>query len=233
LTRVEFELLSALAEYPRRAFSREHLTQILTHSEWADDTHALDTSISRLRRKLGESGNQPRRVVTVHGYGYRYEPDTSPDLAAAMASSAQPSPLDASLSPAFAVVALDRTVLWASDSFTQLLGWQPTDLLGTILYQLMHPDDRPHAIAAREDLDSGLPSALLIHLRNATGEYRLIEALARPIIDTNGEIVCFLGEYRPATAAQVAELAPPTPIHLKQRELHDQGAPPSGGEGRT
>jgi DNA-binding winged helix-turn-helix (wHTH) protein len=123
LTRVEYELLSMLAEHPKRAFSREQLTQVISRSEWAGDTHALDSQISRLRSKLGESGIAPRLIITVHGYGYRYEPDTSPDLAAAMASNAQPSPLDASLSHAFAILALDRTILWASDSFTQLLGW--------------------------------------------------------------------------------------------------------------
>lgn len=216
LTNAEYTLLSTLAESPRRAFSSEHLTHVLTDSEWVNEVHALHVTVSRLRRKLGESGSQPRRVVTVHGYGYRYEPVQAPDLSAAMTSNAQVAPRDSSTLSAFAIMSLDRMILWASDSFTQLLGWQPADLLGTVLYELIHPDDRPHAMAAREDLNAGLPTAFVIHLRTATGEYRHVEALARPIVGPSGETSAFLGEFRIATAAQATALPVPDPIHANQ-----------------
>lgn len=222
LTKAEFTLLATLANSPRRAFSSEHLTRVLTNSEWVAETHGLHVTVSRLRRKLGESGTRPRRVVTVHGYGYRYEPEPTPDLAAALASNAQPTSVEHATKAAFTVVALDRTILWASDSFAQLLGWQPSDLQGIVLYELIHPDDRPHAMAAREDLNAGLASAFLFHLRTATGEYRLLEAIARPIIGPDGHTVSFLGEYRPATQAQTSATADLDPIHLRQPQSPDQ-----------
>ena len=218
LTNAEFTLLVTLADSPRRAFSSEHLTMVLTDSEWFSEAHTLQVTVSRLRRKLGESGTQPRHVFTVHGYGYRFEPGNGADLAAAMASNAQPAPLDPLTLRAFALVALDRSILWASDTFTPLLGWQPRDLQGAILYELMHPDDRHRAMAARDDLNAGYPSAFFIHFRNAAGEYRLFEALARPIVDAHGATTCFLGEYRPATTAQTTELALPDPIHVGHPE---------------
>lgn len=223
LTTAEFTLLTTLADSPRRAFSNEYLTQVLTHSEWVGGIHGLHVTISRLRRKLGESGTQPRRVVTVHGYGYRYEPEKGPSLEAAMTSNEQYFPPDPSTLSAFVVVDLDRKILWASATFTPLLGWQPCDLQGTVLYELIHPDDQPHAMAAREDLNQGLPAAFFFRLQSATGQYRLVETLARPIVDPNGEVTCFLGEFRPATTTQITELTTPDPIHVSKPTTPDQG----------
>lgn len=222
LTNAEFALLATLADSPRRAFSSEHLTKVLTDSEWVAGTHGLHVTVSRLRRKLGESGTRPRRVVTVHGFGYRYEPHQEPDIAAAMASNTQPLSHDPSTVSGFLVVALDRTIVWASDSFTQLLGWQPTDIQGVVLYELIHPDDRPDAMAARDELDSGSPAAFLFHLRTATGEYRLLEALARPVIGSDGQTISFLGEYRFADRAKSSSPAIPDSILVGQPGSHDQ-----------
>lgn len=222
LTNAEFTLLTTLADSPRRAFSSEHLTRVLSGSEWVAGTHGLQVTVSRLRRKLGESGTQPGRVVTVHGYGYRYEPDPTPNLDAALASNAQPTSVEQATQSAFTVVALDRTILWASDSFAHLLGWQPTELQGIVLYDLIHPDDRPHSMAAREGLNAGLASAFLFHLRTASGEYRLLEAIARPIIGPDGQTVSFLGEYRPATQAKISATATLHSVHLKQPQSPEQ-----------
>lgn len=47
--------------------------------EWQADTTPLQVHISRLRAKLGESGSSPSRIVSVRGFGYRFDPgaDTS------------------------------------------------------------------------------------------------------------------------------------------------------------
>ena len=213
LTRAEFTLLATLADSPRRALSSHYLTKVLTDNGWGTGIYSLRTLVSRLRTKLGESGNQFRRIVTVHGYGYRFEPDKAPDFATAMASKSQIAPGDLSTS-AFALVSLERNILWASDNFKHLLGWQSGDLISTPLYELIHPDDKPNAMAVRKDLDQGIPAALFLHLRNNTGQYRLLEALTRPILDHCGHVICFLGEFRSATAVQRAELPLPNPIHI-------------------
>ena len=213
LTRAEFTLLTTFVDSPRQALSSRYLMQVLSDNGWSSGIYSLRMLVSRLRAKIGESGDQATRIVTVHGYGYRFEPDKAPDLAAAIASKSQIAPGDLSAS-AFALVSLERNILWASDSFKHLLGWQSGDLIGTSLYELMHPEDKPNAMAGRKDLDQGIPAAFFLHLRNNTGQYRLAEALARPILDHCGHVICFLGEFRPATAAQKAELALPNPIYI-------------------
>ena len=234
LTRAEFTLLTTFVDSPRQALSSHYLMQVLTDNGWLSEIYSLRMLVSRLRTKLGESGNQFRRIVTVHGYGYRFEPDTATDLATAMASKSQIALGNLSTS-AFALVSLARNILWASDSFMQVLGWQPSDLIGMSLYELMHPDDKPSAMSGRKDLDQGIPAAFFLHLRNNTGQYRLVEALARPILDHCGHVICFLGEYRPATAAQKAELALPNPIYIGRSETRDQRylASASGGRIRS
>ena len=73
LTRKEFELLTVLASNPGRAFSREFLVERVWGSDFDGFDRAVDTHVTRLRRKLGPLG---ARIVTVWGVGYRFSPDT-------------------------------------------------------------------------------------------------------------------------------------------------------------
>ncbi len=70
LTRLEFELLSQLLQNPNRVFSREELLKRC----WPQDVYVLDrtvdVNITRLRKKLGNYGNQ---IKTRIGYGYIFE----------------------------------------------------------------------------------------------------------------------------------------------------------------
>jgi DNA-binding response OmpR family regulator len=40
---------------------------------WFGSTKTLDVHVSALRRKLGELGEDPNRITTLRGRGYRYE----------------------------------------------------------------------------------------------------------------------------------------------------------------
>lgn len=71
LTRVEFDLLGALARRPGAAVSRASLVARVLDPSRDGDERTLDAHVSRLRRKLGGAGKQ---VVTVWGIGYRLEP---------------------------------------------------------------------------------------------------------------------------------------------------------------
>ena len=73
LTRKEFELLTVLVENPGRAFSREFLVQRIWGTDFDGYDRAVDTHVTRLRRKLGPLGD---RIVTVWGVGYRFNPET-------------------------------------------------------------------------------------------------------------------------------------------------------------
>ena len=83
LTKAEFALLSTLAANPRRALSGRDLLRAMWGSEWSADTTALQVHVSRLRAKLNENGSRPRHIVTVHGFGYRFEPEPSVSHSAA------------------------------------------------------------------------------------------------------------------------------------------------------
>jgi DNA-binding response OmpR family regulator len=68
LTRLEFDLLSTLAEQPRVVFTRRQLIDHVWGEDWFGDEHVVDVHIAKLRRKLGDAGNV---VTTVRGVGFR------------------------------------------------------------------------------------------------------------------------------------------------------------------
>ncbi|MBS3940720.1 MAG: response regulator transcription factor [Actinobacteria bacterium] len=71
LTRLEFDLLEMLSSQPRRVFPKE----LLLHEIWGSaayrDDHVVAVHMANLRRKLGDSGDEPRYIRTVRGVGYR------------------------------------------------------------------------------------------------------------------------------------------------------------------
>jgi len=68
LTRVELELLTALARRPGAAITRAWLTENVLDPEREGGERTLDVHVSRLRKKLGGAG---AAVETVWGVGYR------------------------------------------------------------------------------------------------------------------------------------------------------------------
>ena len=74
LTPTEFQLLHLFAANPGRAFSRDFLLERVWQNDYAGYERAVDTHVTRLRRKLGPLGEQ---IVTVWGVGYRFQPEVS------------------------------------------------------------------------------------------------------------------------------------------------------------
>jgi two-component system response regulator MtrA len=70
LTRVEFDLLAALARRPGAAIARMWLVEHVLDPEREGGERTLDVHVSRLRRKLGTCA---RGLTTVWGVGYRME----------------------------------------------------------------------------------------------------------------------------------------------------------------
>jgi DNA-binding response OmpR family regulator len=69
LTPKEFQLLHLFVANPGRAFSREFLIERVWNGDFEGYDRAVDTHVTRLRRKLGRFGDQ---VQTVWGVGYRF-----------------------------------------------------------------------------------------------------------------------------------------------------------------
>jgi len=74
LTRTEFDLLDALSERPKLAYSRRQLIERVWGSDWFGDEHLVDIHIAHIRAKLGDDAATPRFVLTVRGVGYRMGP---------------------------------------------------------------------------------------------------------------------------------------------------------------
>ena len=71
LTPSEFRLLAFLASEPERVFTRREIMQHLWQSEYVGDERASDMHVSNLRRKIEADPDDPKRVVTVRGIGYK------------------------------------------------------------------------------------------------------------------------------------------------------------------
>ena len=72
LTRVEFDLLAALARRPGAAVSRQWIVSNVLDPDREGTERTLDVHVSRLRKKLGAAG---ARLLTVWGVGYRLDPE--------------------------------------------------------------------------------------------------------------------------------------------------------------
>ncbi|MBL0929639.1 MAG: response regulator [Alphaproteobacteria bacterium] len=70
LTAAEFDLLVALAERARRVVSRDELSEILHGRTPHPLDRSIDVAVSRLRRKIEHSPDEPRYVRTVRNGGY-------------------------------------------------------------------------------------------------------------------------------------------------------------------
>jgi len=66
----EFRMLNALAENPNRVLSRDQLMDVLAGRDAGPFDRTVDVMISRLRRRLGDDGREPRIIRTLRNEGY-------------------------------------------------------------------------------------------------------------------------------------------------------------------
>ncbi len=71
LTATEFDLLAHLAASPGRVFTRAQLLETIHGVAIDSGERAIDAHIKNVRRKIEANPHQPRRLLTVHGVGYR------------------------------------------------------------------------------------------------------------------------------------------------------------------
>jgi DNA-binding response OmpR family regulator len=74
LTRKEFDLLHHLASRPGIALSRTQLLEDVWDFAWDGDSSTVTVHVRRLREKIEDDPSDPKRIVTVWGVGYRFEP---------------------------------------------------------------------------------------------------------------------------------------------------------------
>lgn len=73
LTASEFKLLTTLARYPGRVYSRMELVEKVLGYDFEGYERTIDSHVKNLRAKIGDDPRNPRWIYTVHGVGYRFE----------------------------------------------------------------------------------------------------------------------------------------------------------------
>jgi DNA-binding response OmpR family regulator len=68
----EFELLRYLIERKGETVSRDRLLEDVWGYESYPSTRTVDTHIAKLRAKIGDSGSEPKYILTIHGVGYKF-----------------------------------------------------------------------------------------------------------------------------------------------------------------
>ncbi|HWM18047.1 MAG TPA: response regulator transcription factor [Ilumatobacteraceae bacterium] len=71
VTATEFDLLARMAAAPGRVFTRGQLLETIHGVAVDAGERAIDAHVKNLRRKIEADPHRPRRLVTVHGVGYR------------------------------------------------------------------------------------------------------------------------------------------------------------------
>ncbi|MDR0783740.1 MAG: response regulator transcription factor [Propionibacteriaceae bacterium] len=69
----EFELLELLMRHAGRVLTRGQIITRVWGSDYFGDTKTLDVHVRRLRAKIEPAPDQPCRLITVRGLGYRLE----------------------------------------------------------------------------------------------------------------------------------------------------------------
>lgn len=73
LTKTEFRLLHEFMRHPGRVFSREMLLERVWEYGYFGDPRIVDVHIGRLRAKIEADTADPKRLVTVRGFGYKLD----------------------------------------------------------------------------------------------------------------------------------------------------------------
>ena len=71
LTAKELKLLQLFHAHPGEVMSRDRLLNEVWGYNYYGTTRTLDQVIVQLRKKLGDNGDEPRHLLTVHGVGYK------------------------------------------------------------------------------------------------------------------------------------------------------------------
>ena len=73
LTQVEFQIIEYFFTHPGTALSRTDILHPVWGGAYVGEEKIVDVNIRRLRMKVEDQPSAPRHIVTVWGYGYRWE----------------------------------------------------------------------------------------------------------------------------------------------------------------
>ncbi|MCI2046537.1 MAG: response regulator transcription factor [Faecalibacterium sp.] len=72
LTQVEFQIMELFFKHPGTALVREKILKGVWGENYYGDVKIVDVNIRRLRMKVEDEPSNPKHILTVWGYGYRW-----------------------------------------------------------------------------------------------------------------------------------------------------------------
>lgn len=96
---------------------------------------------------------------------------------------------------------------WVSPSAQQVLGWNPDDLVGQSVVEIVHPDDVALVLDAGRRSEAGEPVTCRARLRRRGGAWRRMSITARPMFDRDGRLLGRVGSARAVDAEQATRAA--------------------------
>ena len=74
LSNIEYNILLLMMKHPKRIFSAQHLYEAIWDEPYFYNCSTVMVHISKLRSKIEKDDQKPRRIITIWGKGYRFEP---------------------------------------------------------------------------------------------------------------------------------------------------------------
>jgi DNA-binding response OmpR family regulator len=75
LTRDEYHILALLMSRQEKIFTRDEILEAVKGGDYDGFDRSVDSTIKRLRSKIGDDPKTPKYIVTVYGMGYRFGTD--------------------------------------------------------------------------------------------------------------------------------------------------------------
>lgn len=121
---------------------------------------------------------------------------------------------------AIALIDSQGKLLYASPSTQRLLGYTPEELLGRIAVDLVHPDDREHAMSTLAAVRHTQETSLTVEyrLQHKDGTWRWMEATATNCLH-NPHLKAIVGNYCDITERKLAEQRKNEFISMASHEL--------------
>ena len=186
------DVLDAWEACYMRAFGGEAFTAELSY-DGADGRHTSEVTFTPLR----EGEPVERLVVTARDITARRRAEE------ALEAAEEQYRLLAENAADVVFRQVDGVLEWIAPSVRDLLGWDPSDLIGRTTIDLLHPDDRESAARARAAAHAGETIRAEGRLRTRDGSYVWVETVARPFTAAGGR-PGQIGALRDVTARRAA-----------------------------
>lgn len=115
---------------------------------------------------------------------------------------------------------VDGHFLYVSSDYTDILGYAPAELLGSNIFDLMHPDDTPSAAAAfAKGVEMHTSEQAVFRYRHKNGEWRWFESTGRSFRTATGEVRAMIVSRDVTERKRVEEQIRALNAELEQRVM--------------